>query len=385
MPRPRRFRRDGETSRVAVAKRGKTRCESASRSSSCASRTARSASNRAASTVSGSPSRVIGPRILARARRRNPSGTGTRSFPRGIIHRHAPRRRNLVGGRPRDPVDDWRGRRGAHLRLGRWLGGGIALRGQPDFARVSRPCPCRIRLPQWHASRGSRCRLCASSGGRRGSPGGGDPGECASRSHGQLGGLRSNSATTRPPGGVRLLPAPGGLRAAVRGQRIRPRSTRPTSTARPGALYVGHGAIDIAVARGTPVFVPKLEHQDGPAEVVYVGPLFGTTVVTLHSLREGAALREYLVLFAHLDAAAASVVAGKRVGADEPIGFVGDTGAPGLVHLHLEVRRVRAGVDVRALVRLSEGAGALVNDARTVACDPRNVLPLRVSSSVALP
>jgi len=153
----------------------------------------------------------------------------------------------------------------------------------------------------------------------------------------------------------------------------------------PGLSYVGHGAIDIAVARGTPVFVPKLEHQDGPAEVVYVGPLFGTTVVTLHSLREGAALREYLVLFAHLDAAAASVVAGKRVGADEPIGFVGDTGAPGLVHLHLEVRRVRAGVDVRALVRLSEGAGALVNDARTVACDPRNVLPLRVSSSVALP
>jgi hypothetical protein len=41
------------------------------------------------------------------------------------------------------------------------------------------------------------------------------------------------------------------------------------------------------------------------------------------------------------------------------------------VHLHLEVRRVREGVDALGL-----GPNALTKNEKTVVCDPRNVLPI---------
>jgi murein DD-endopeptidase MepM/ murein hydrolase activator NlpD len=135
---------------------------------------------------------------------------------------------------------------------------------------------------------------------------------------------------------------------------------------------VGHGAVDLLEPRGTPVVTQALDHQEGDAEVVYVGPLFGNTVVTRQSLREGGRLRDYLVLFGHLDSAAAGLLPGASLGEGDVLGFVGDSGSPGLVHLHLEVRRVRDGVDVRRLA-----PSALVDGASSVVCDPRNVLPLR--------
>ena len=136
--------------------------------------------------------------------------------------------------------------------------------------------------------------------------------------------------------------------------------------------HVGHGAVDLVQRRGTPVTLLALEHQQGDAEVIYVGPLFGVTVVTRHTLREGGQLRDYLLIFAHLDAAAPGVQRGARLSADSLVGLVGDTGSPEVVHLHLEARRVREGVDP---TRLSPSA--MVEGAATVACDPRNVLPLR--------
>ena len=80
-----------------------------------------------------------------------------------------------------------------------------------------------------------------------------------------------------------------------------------------------------------------LEHQEGDAEVVYVGSLFGTTVITRHTLREGGQLRDYVLLFGHLDAAAPGVTPGTHLKEGDVVGFVGDTGSPELVHLHLEV------------------------------------------------
>jgi murein DD-endopeptidase MepM/ murein hydrolase activator NlpD len=140
------------------------------------------------------------------------------------------------------------------------------------------------------------------------------------------------------------------------------------------ATHVGHGAIDLVAPRGAAVTLVALEHQQGPAVLILAGPLFGTTVVTLHHVREGGELREYLVFFGHLDAAAPTLPAHS----DDPLsdgrllGFVGDSGSPGLVHLHLEVRRVRGGVDANKLA-----AAALVDNANTIVCDPRNVLPLK--------
>lgn len=137
--------------------------------------------------------------------------------------------------------------------------------------------------------------------------------------------------------------------------------------------HVGHGGVDLPQARGTPVTLVTLEHQEGDAEVLYTGPLFGNTVVTRHSLREGGRVRDYVVLFGHLDRIAAGLSPGGPLRDGELVGTVGDTGSPSLVHLHLEIRRVREGVD---LAKVPAGA-ALVTEAISTVCDPRNVLPLR--------
>jgi murein DD-endopeptidase MepM/ murein hydrolase activator NlpD len=137
--------------------------------------------------------------------------------------------------------------------------------------------------------------------------------------------------------------------------------------------HVGHGGLDLPQTKGTPVKVVALEHQEGDAEVLYAGPLFGTTVVTHHLLREGGRLRDYLVLFGHLDSIAPGLTPGANVKEGDLVGGVGDTGSPELVHLHLEVRRVREGVE---LTKVPSG-GQLLAESVSVVCDPRNVLPLK--------
>ena len=135
--------------------------------------------------------------------------------------------------------------------------------------------------------------------------------------------------------------------------------------------HVGHGGIDLAAPRGTEVKVVPLEHQEGDAEVVYVGKLFGTSVVTKHTLREGGRLRDYIVLYGHLDAAASGIERRASLSEGAVVGFVGDTGSEGIVHLHLEVRRVRDGVDLAKTL-----PPRLVADEVSIVCDPRNVLTL---------
>lgn len=136
--------------------------------------------------------------------------------------------------------------------------------------------------------------------------------------------------------------------------------------------HVGHGAVDIPEPKGTTVSLVPLEHQVGDAAVVFVGPLFGTTVITRHTVHEGGRERDYVLLYGHLDATAADLHPGVLLGTGDVVGYVGDTGSRELVHLHLEARRVRDGVDVTKLA--PEG---LVANENTVVCDPRNVLPLR--------
>lgn len=150
---------------------------------------------------------------------------------------------------------------------------------------------------------------------------------------------------------------------------------QPDARQRRGATlkHVGHGAVDLPQAKGTPIHMIPLEHQEGDAEVLYVGRLFGTTVVTRHTLREGGRLRDYIMLFGHLDSVAAGVNAGVLVKEGQLVGAVGDTGSPRLVHLHLEVRRVRDGVD---LAKIPAGP-PMIAESVTVVCDPRNVLPLK--------
>ncbi|MFO0665835.1 MAG: M23 family metallopeptidase [Polyangiaceae bacterium] len=139
--------------------------------------------------------------------------------------------------------------------------------------------------------------------------------------------------------------------------------------------HVGHGGLDLPQTRGTPVQLVNLEHQTADAEVLFVGDLFGHSVVTKHVVREGERDRDYLVLYGHLDHAAPGLTMGAHLPEGAPLGAVGDSGSPELVHLHLEVRRAREGVDLAKMLH-DGGPGLLVADWVSVVCDPRNVLPL---------
>jgi murein DD-endopeptidase MepM/ murein hydrolase activator NlpD len=149
----------------------------------------------------------------------------------------------------------------------------------------------------------------------------------------------------------------------------------PDDKQRRGATlkHVGHGAVDLPQTKGTPIHMIALDHQEGDAEVLYTGPLFGTTILTRHTLREGGQTRDYVMLLGHLDSIAPGVTVGTTVKEGQLVAAVGDTGSPSLVHLHLELRRVREGVD---LAKVPAGP-PMIGESVTVVCDPRNVLPLR--------
>ncbi len=149
---------------------------------------------------------------------------------------------------------------------------------------------------------------------------------------------------------------------------------RPDTEQRRGAEFsaVGHGGFDLAQARGTEVHLVNLENQVGDASILEAGHLFGNSVVTLHTVREAGALREYLVIYGHLESSAPGLSHGQSLKEGALLGFVGDSGSPGVVHLHFEVRRAREGVDAGQLP-----LGQVNQNAKTVACDPRNVLQLK--------
>lgn len=135
---------------------------------------------------------------------------------------------------------------------------------------------------------------------------------------------------------------------------------------------IGHGGVDVVAPMGTPIGMIRLEHQKGDAEVLYVGTLYGETVVTRHAVREGRKLHDYLLIFGHLDGAGPEVRRGLRLRQGATVGYVGNSASPELIHLHLEARRMRDGLDAWKLPMD-------VLDVRelSIVTDPRNVLPLR--------
>lgn len=146
----------------------------------------------------------------------------------------------------------------------------------------------------------------------------------------------------------------------------------PDALQRRGTMRaVGHGAVDLPQRKGTPIAMIALEHQVGDAEVIHVGKLMGYSVVTRHTLREGGRLRDYVLIFGHLDGAAPGLVRGATLKAGDLVGYVGDTGSPELVHLHLEARRLRDGIEGSKLT-----PGRILATDVSIVCDPRNVLPL---------
>jgi hypothetical protein len=148
---------------------------------------------------------------------------------------------------------------------------------------------------------------------------------------------------------------------------------KPDADQRRGKMSaVGHGGVDLAAKKGTPIKNLRLEHQLGDTEVLYVGWLFGESVVTRHTIREGGKKRDYVVIFGHLREAAEGLRRGLRLRAGQLVGFVGDTASPEFVHLHLETRRVRDGIDAWKVAPWTIHAREM-----SVVADPRNILPLK--------
>jgi hypothetical protein len=128
--------------------------------------------------------------------------------------------------------------------------------------------------------------------------------------------------------------------------------------------------VHLVARAGEKVECVSLEAQEGPAEVVFVGDLFGPTVVTRHRVAEGGRPREYLLFHGRLDRASPGLAAGAKVEAGAALGFARSETGGGLIEVYLEARQVREGVKL-------DGADPkrLTDPAATVPIDLCNVLP----------
>ena len=137
--------------------------------------------------------------------------------------------------------------------------------------------------------------------------------------------------------------------------------------------HVGHGGIDLPAPRGTEVHLAALEHQEGDAEVLFAGKLFGTTVITRHTLREGGRLRDYVVLHGHLDGVAAWARA--RSGTDARRRSSATWATRG-ARASCTCTSKSAAFATESISRKTPPERLIANEI-SVVCDPRNVLPLK--------
>jgi hypothetical protein len=136
----------------------------------------------------------------------------------------------------------------------------------------------------------------------------------------------------------------------------------PTASRDSGAP---RGGIWISGTTGTAAFAPTLDGQEGPARVVFAGPLVGNSTVTRHSVRSADRKIDYIVILGNLDAMPA-LVPQAAVEKGAPLGKVGRS------PIYLECRMLRDGVDPYATP-----SERFLDESVAVSVDPRNVLELR--------
>jgi hypothetical protein len=186
---------------------------------------------------------------------------------------------------------------------------------------------------------------------------------------------------------ARLLPLPtleGPSRGAtLSADRIPRRPDRPADPAayrypvgaptRPPRVMGGldQPGIHLAVRPGEVVLLLSLDHQAGPAEVVFSGDLAGRTVVTAHLLEEGPRKHTVLLFHGGLDHASPAAILGARLEAGAELGAARTEAGGGLIDVSLEARELRDGVKLENV-----DAKRLLDPAFAVPTDVRNVLPL---------
>jgi len=134
--------------------------------------------------------------------------------------------------------------------------------------------------------------------------------------------------------------------------------------------------VRLAVRPGAAVTLLALVHQVGPAEVVFTGDLVGRTVITAHTVEEGARRQTYLLVHGGLDRAAPEALVGARLEAGAPLGFAPTDGGGGLIYVYLEARQVREGASVAGA-----DPGHVTDPSVAVSTDVRNVLPVRAQGA----
>lgn len=128
-----------------------------------------------------------------------------------------------------------------------------------------------------------------------------------------------------------------------------------------------HG-IELAGEAGAAVTLIDLSGQDGDAEVVLVGELYGVTVAVRQRVKGPGGERTFLVFYGHLARPGPSIVNGAELGPLSVIGYLHDEEEP---TVYVEVREQQADLRQPA-AHLSQ----LIDSGLTVAVDPRNVFPL---------
>ena len=173
---------------------------------------------------------------------------------------------------------------------------------------------------------------------------------------------------------TQFLPGPAGIgfRHFKKGF-YRPISPRAPIDASPGPFIEGYNVVCKQTGVGTPhedvlehgrpkrhgYFRVYLPAEDTPERRYDDALIIDYALGANPTLDPSGRLRDYLVLFGHLDRAAPGLAAGTRLKEDDVLGFVGDTGSPELVHLHLEIRRFREALDLPKILH-DGGPGALV-------------------------
>lgn len=125
------------------------------------------------------------------------------------------------------------------------------------------------------------------------------------------------------------------------------------------------GALALAGRRRESIALPDLDGQRGPARVLDVSVNDGRArAVTRHLIELGGRAREILLVWDGLEPASTELRRGAELDAGRSLGFARS--------LELLARQVREGIDGKAL-----DLETALDDDKTIATDPRNVLRLR--------
>jgi hypothetical protein len=125
--------------------------------------------------------------------------------------------------------------------------------------------------------------------------------------------------------------------------------------------------VHLAARAGEKIVLLALDQQRGPAEVVFVGELFGTTVVTRHEIEDGPRKKSMLLFHGRIDRPEPGLAVGAKLEAGATLGFARVDLGGGLIEVYVEARQLREGAALDGKKLTDAGVSSPI--------DLRDVLP----------